>query len=144
MFFHHRDAIFNCGMIRRQWKYEESGEDSTVSRQMIGSSGMSAAAVTRRYSGSPTRAVSLSSSSPKVSQNFFSNKTLVPSTPSGSRFPSSEIAKNLSALKSSDAVPVVPKLAGLIMKGPSDAGSSAAEKGKLSNQVKLAFINAFL
>jgi serine/threonine protein kinase len=34
LFVYRRDAIFNIGMIRRQWKYEETGDDSTASRQV--------------------------------------------------------------------------------------------------------------
>ena len=121
-------------MIRRQWKYEESGEESTVSRQMMGSAGMSAAAVGRMYSGSPTRAGSVNLSSSKVAQNLFSNKTSIVATPSVSKFPSSEISKNKGLLKSTDVLPVAPKPGGLTKETP-DTGLGGAEKGEFDRHV---------
>lgn len=44
----YRDAIISQGMIRRQWRYEENGENITESRQLISSSGINAQS--RRYS----------------------------------------------------------------------------------------------
>lgn len=86
-----RDAIFSYGMIRRQWRYEEVGDDTAAPRQMLSSGG----SLIHRYKNQGR-------GSKFSSPQKFNSMTAKQSSPSGnvrtppsSVFPSSEIAKNL-------------------------------------------------